>query len=467
MEMRHIAVLALLAAPTMSQTGVWRELDFPTSPSGRYGVAIVYDSARDRVVMVGGTNNNGSSAFRETWENDGLQWSLRSTGGPRGSMVWYPQAFLAAAYDSLRQRTVVVQSNPSNNSTDTWEWDGSAWQLRATGTVPPGRTGCAMAFDSNRGVTVLFGGKSNNTGHLSDTWEWDGASWLQRGSGGPAPRQLHGMAFDTVRGKTVLFGGRMDTSPYQTYGDTWEWNGLYWVEHFGVSGPPQRWAHAMTFDATRGVTLLQGGHDPGAGGGNYYDTWEWNESQWVQRANGLAVGRWPAMCHDAQRQRTVMFGGQDHYGAIFDRTRAFAVIANAATSTSFGMGCPGPNGVPTLTAQNTPRLGTTHSLLLSNLPTGLLSLPMGCIGFDNTQWNNIPLPASLDPLGFTGCTALLAPEGTYVLQNTLGSATWQVPVPFLPAFSGLTFHAQAAVLAPGVNPGGIVFTNGVTSVIGY
>ncbi len=67
-----------------------------------------------------------------------------------------------------------------------------------------------MAYDSARGVTVLFGGlRYPNV--FDDTWEWDGTTWTQLAIPGPPPRQRHGMAYDTARGVTVFFRG-----------DTWE-----------------------------------------------------------------------------------------------------------------------------------------------------------------------------------------------------------------------------------------------------
>ncbi|MCH8271508.1 MAG: hypothetical protein IH985_09915 [Planctomycetes bacterium] len=52
-----------------------------------------------------------------------------------------------------------------------------------------------------------------------ETWEWDGTSWTLAATTGPSPRNRHAMAYDSVRGVTVLFGGD-DGAPN---GETWEW----------------------------------------------------------------------------------------------------------------------------------------------------------------------------------------------------------------------------------------------------
>src|SRR5262245_3058205 len=85
--------------------------------------------------------------------------------------------------------------------------EGRGWQEKLSA-----RSGLAMAYDSARGVTVLFGGGGPGTFN-SNTWEWDGTEWRLRATTGPSPRSGHAMAYDSVRGVTVLFGGA-DSSGY-------------------------------------------------------------------------------------------------------------------------------------------------------------------------------------------------------------------------------------------------------------
>jgi hypothetical protein len=465
MRSRLLVVGSLTAASLAAQNGYWAQLMFPASPSPRFASAMAYDSARDRLVLVGGL----PGVTNETWENDGATWTLRTTTGPSGAGgQWYPQEFLAAAYDSQRQRTVVVQCDPSNGQTKTWEWNGVVWSLRTNSNVPLGRDGFALAYDSVRGRTVMSGGNSNGVGLLGETWEWDGTAWQQRSSGGPLPRRWHAMAFDAARGVTVLFGGRKEAMagfPAVEFGDTWEWNGSQWVEYFGIAGPGPRHGHAMVFDASRGVAVLHGGDN--GGGTTYQDTWEWNGTQWTNRQAQVAPSLWTALAYDSHRHRTVLFGGQTPTGTS-DQTFAYTVTGQAASLTPYGSGCPGPTGVPLLaaTAGSLPRLGATLALQLSNLPTGLLNVPIGWLGFDNTSWGGAPLPLALDPFGFPGCTALLAPAAAYSLNNVAGVASWSIAIPFEPAYAGMHFFVQGGVVVLGFNPGGLVFTRGLEGVIG-
>ena len=138
-----------------------------------------------------------------------------------------------------------------------------------------------MVYDSKRGVTVLFGGNWGNT-YQSDTWEYDGTSWKQRSTGGPPARQYPGMAFDENRGETVLLGGFGYPNKSTTYGDTWIWNGTTWKEHFGIKSPGVREFAAMTYDPIRKRALLWGGVKRTSPGKTYYDTWEWDGAKWTQ-----------------------------------------------------------------------------------------------------------------------------------------------------------------------------------------
>ena len=80
-----------------------------------------------------------------------------------------------------------------------------------TAAAPSARSSAAMAYDSARGIVVLFGGYASATS-LADTWEHDGTRWVQitptdpEGDGDPPLREGHAMAFDSVRERVVLFG---------------------------------------------------------------------------------------------------------------------------------------------------------------------------------------------------------------------------------------------------------------------
>src|SRR5260370_23409103 len=79
--------------------------------------------------------------------------------------------------------------------------------VQATNQGPSARGGAAMAYDSARQRSVLFGGSDGSSSYLSDTWQYDRASWTQIQGAGPPARHLGPMAYDLAPSVTVLLGG--------------------------------------------------------------------------------------------------------------------------------------------------------------------------------------------------------------------------------------------------------------------
>jgi hypothetical protein len=110
---------------------------------------------------------------------------------------------------------------------DTWLFDGGAWRQAAPSEAPSARFSHAMAYDSLRQRTVLFGGATGTgaASELGDTWEWDGSNWRQIDVPGPPARARHAMGFDPVRGEVILYGGELDRAALT---DTWTFDGARW-----------------------------------------------------------------------------------------------------------------------------------------------------------------------------------------------------------------------------------------------
>ena len=202
-----------------------------------------------------------------------ILWTQKQDAGPGA------RGYAAMAYDSNRGRTVLFGG--SGSLADTWEWDGENWtQMADSG--PPGREAAAMAYDAQRNQTVLFGGGATTAGvsHImGDTWSWDGRNWTQLADSGPLPRTSFAMAYDSKRQRIVLFGGQTDVLA----ADTWQWDGAAWTRA-AVTGPSARASHAMAYDSTRDRTVLFGGNDETTDA-VLGDTWEWNGSEWTKVSN--------------------------------------------------------------------------------------------------------------------------------------------------------------------------------------
>lgn len=226
----------------------WLPAAAAVAPPPRHAHAMAYDGQRGRIVLFGGWN---LGTFGDTWEWNGATWTQVAATGPS------PRTEAAMVYDSQRGRCVLFGGYGGDFLGDTWEWDGNAWTaVAASGPWPRYRH--AMAFDSARGRTVLFGGASSGTAYLvfDDTWEWNGATWSLAATAGPAARFGHAMAFDVQRGRTVLFGGELAGLALQN--DTWLWDGSQWTS-INTGPVPPRTAHAMAYDSGRQCTVLFGG----------------------------------------------------------------------------------------------------------------------------------------------------------------------------------------------------------------
>lgn len=305
MRLRSLIWLGLLALPGAPAgagcPATWTH-GSPPGPGGRYSFAMDHDRKRGLTLLFGGADDANRS-LGDTWGWDGETWWLLATTGPRAGKT------ATMVYDVSRERLVLFGGatfTPAAGNvyeTGTWEWNGTAWERRAT-TGPSGRCCQALAYDAAR-ARVLFGGDVNGTAQ-DDTWEWDGAAWTRRDVARPRPaaRHSHAMTYDAARGRVVLFGGLTSAG---LAGDTWEWDGTRWQERPGP-GPPARLRAGFTYDGARGVAVLVGG-DAASG---LADTvvWELFGSGWSAReASGMSPRSGHGAAYDALRRRLVVFGG--------------------------------------------------------------------------------------------------------------------------------------------------------------
>jgi N-acetylneuraminic acid mutarotase len=183
-------------------------------PQPRLSHTMIYDSSKQKVVLFGGFGDN-SGLFSDTWEWDGNEWTQVADTGPSRHLH-------SMAYDATRQRIVLFGgidvAFPPPVLGDTWEMDDNQWKkVQNTG---PGPIQSAAMVDSMKGI-ILFGGSSSNPIVLNgNTWQWDGKFWTQLQNMGPKARSFHSMAYDSQRGRMVLFGGAFP--PNSRFGDTWE-----------------------------------------------------------------------------------------------------------------------------------------------------------------------------------------------------------------------------------------------------
>ncbi|MDQ4123199.1 MAG: hypothetical protein M3209_17315 [Acidobacteriota bacterium] len=225
----------------------------------------------------------------------------------------------ALAFDSERGRLILFggidQSGKSLN--DTWEYNGAKWERKTPSTNPSPRAAHAVAYDAKRGRVVLFGGQAGTTS-LADTWEYDGKNWtkLETVSQPPA-RVAHALVYDRKRGKIILFGGT-DFAAKQTFNDTWEFDGKTWRQVITGFAPEGRFHHAMAFDSKRERIVLFGGNtavppldSEKFEAGQRNDTWEFDGKNWQQAASSVAPPKRDhhALAYDPDTKKAILFGG--------------------------------------------------------------------------------------------------------------------------------------------------------------
>ncbi len=238
-----------------------------------------------RADLIGTCTNN---AQRDCIINsDCVTPGLCSVNGPGRAVT-----FIAAAYDSRRGVTVLFHY-PTGQ---TWEFTGQKWR-QFVGDPNPGEntTGRAtMVYDSRRLVCVLF--------DFLFPFEWDGETWTIRDV--PFPQgviQNYGAAYDGARGVTVLYGGSVGGIQRD---ETWEYDGATWTQRFPANHPPPLVNHRMAYDSVRGVVVL---FSPTAG------LWEYDGIDWTPRTSAFPPSPSArndfAMDFDSARGVTIMHGG--------------------------------------------------------------------------------------------------------------------------------------------------------------
>jgi hypothetical protein len=309
-----------------SGSGSWANVT-PGVPPFRSGSSMTYDSARARMVMYGGTGyfTCDGRYYCGLWEANGWRWQYPAVLDPEGDGNAPEGASWPLAFDTVRGVTVLF------TGAQVWEWNGASWRHPLPSDPEedggPMMSGSALAFDLARRETVLFGldveGKPENS-----TWGWNGKSWRRLCAStecylsGPQARTGSAMAYDAQRRRGVMFGGKKADGSYSD--ETWEWDGSDWIRQCTEKSPcaampSPRSDHAMAYDPDRGVMVLFGGQFRSCTGCDWEyrgDTWEWDGSTWLERCTSAECASakpnprsMQAMAYDQRRHKVVMAFG--------------------------------------------------------------------------------------------------------------------------------------------------------------
>lgn len=291
-------------------------------PSARWGHAMAYHALNQMVVLFGGSGPTNN----QTWKWDGNVWTQPFPVGVPSSRLRHQMAYHAGTAAII----LFGGQDASNVFGDTWRFNGNDWVQLSPANTPPARFAHTMAYDAARDVIVMFGGLDSNTVFLNDTWEWNGTNWVERFPGTTPTPRASAMAYDSIRNVTVLYGGGAFGGD-----ETWEWDGGNWMQRFPANDTGLRNGHKMAFDAALGVTLLYGGNS-----GANLDLWAYDGNDWsaiAPSAPGLRSEH--AMAYDAARRQVVLYGGVQGAAGVSGETwvfpaasvsRAFQVLGSSS-----------------------------------------------------------------------------------------------------------------------------------------
>ena len=325
---------------------IWRDVT-PRGVGARTGSVIAYDSKRGRAMLFGG--RSAQAIHDDTWQYVTSTWIRRGTGRSAPG-----RSNAAMVYDVARDQLVLFGGFGGDFLGDTWTFDGGTWTQRVTATSPSARLSPAMAYHAARGETLLFGGQKATA--LGDSWVWNGAAWSELTSGvSPQPYGNPVMAYDPIRMEILYHGGANETwtwngswtlkspttVPAQVIYDglaysstfdemvmfsaqaTYTWNGSDWQLRSTTTSPTAREGIAMSY-AGPGGTILFGGNDQMFSPQTLYqETWGWSGADWSvvpQNPTTPPARQGHAMTYDARHGEIIMFGGGTNSGVLFGDT---------------------------------------------------------------------------------------------------------------------------------------------------
>ncbi len=210
-----------------------------TGPSGRWGVAHIYDPANDRLLFWGGEGNS-SNYFNEIWEltlGETVSWTKRIvSGGPAQG-----RRFAQAVFDANSSRMVVYGgSNGTAYSAEVWSLSTGVPGSEAWTQLTP--AGCDATCDRDRHIAIYdpandrmlsFGGYDGTT-HYNDVWQLtlgNTPAWsrFSVSASGPSGRRSAKGFYDPINTRFVIFGGRIAN---EMYNETWEFDTTAGLENW-------------------------------------------------------------------------------------------------------------------------------------------------------------------------------------------------------------------------------------------
>jgi hypothetical protein len=321
--------LSLEGTPAWTQLTPWGT----TKPSARHYHSAIYDPVRYRMVVFGGTYDDGSShVLNDVWALSLLgtpAWTrLTPSGTPPSARSTH-----SAIYDPVRDRMVVFGGGSSLKDVWALSLAGTpAWtQLAPSGAPPIGRSWHSAIYDPVRDRMVVFGGYyyDGSSHALNDVWALSLAgtpAWTQLTPSGTPPigRLRHSAIYDPVRDRMVVFGGGSNSYPNYFLNDVWALSLAgtpAWTELIPSGTPPiGRTEPSAIYDPVRDRMVVFGGGSDSYPGYYLNDVWALSQAGTPAWTELTPSGTLPptrsghSAIYDPVRKRMVVFGGYENPG---------------------------------------------------------------------------------------------------------------------------------------------------------
>ncbi len=234
----------------------WKRKRPEVSPPAREQPAMVYDSARQKVVLYG-----GDSAENDCWLWDGTSWTEISPPNPDAAFYRYDMAF-----DDARDETILV-TRPVFNGTEmqTWSFDGTTWTQKTPTTTLTVGNSVAISYDSTlqKVVALIFLNSSD-----FETWTWDGNDWTQ---------VITDQVVLDLFGGNLLFDGRTSRTVFLDSDGGHAFTGTNWIP---LNDVPELFRYQLDqvvyHEGLNALIRMNGGYLHESGGTqNRNETWAW------------------------------------------------------------------------------------------------------------------------------------------------------------------------------------------------
>ena len=342
----------------------WSQITTPPgqAPNARYNFSMVYESSDGSVQLYGGYPCSppmtsgplgptiGCAGLSDTWQFFGGHWSNITAFIPSNPSY---RGGAAATYDAIDGYSLLFGGSPCSAFLgcslpwgalgDTWNYSGLQWYERYPSPSPQARVGASIAYDSNDGMVVLFGGDSYSRCQcsLNDTWTYWAGGWSPvplapnypyapwgwtKPANATAPEGTLGAAltYDATDGFPLMFGGYGHIRGYapSAANCTCEYVnslGIEWRNQTGLA-PHSRYGASMAFDAADGYVLLFGGWElSGSSIATLGDTWTFTaKSGWhnLNPSTSPTARGAAAVTYDPTLREVVLFGGESIFSGV-------------------------------------------------------------------------------------------------------------------------------------------------------